>query len=136
MPLPYFENFDNQVAIGQAPDCWDSYYQDMNIAYPALDNMKSALTPGFYPYSGSRAIYLRTDAGTPSYLVSHEIEVDDLSKCQVTFFAWPRYENKNNSVVVGVITNVDSIAASFVPVDTILINQEMRSWAQFSQDNR
>ncbi|MBQ8721298.1 MAG: T9SS type A sorting domain-containing protein [Paludibacteraceae bacterium] len=130
LPLPYFENFDNQVAIGQAPDCWDSYYQDMNIAYPALDNMKSALTPGFYPYSGSRAIYLRTDAGTPSYLVSHEIEVDDLSKCQVTFFAWPRYENKNNSVVVGVVTNVDSIAASFVPVDTILINQEMRSWEE------
>lgn len=132
LPLPYFDNFDNQLATGQAPDCWDSYYQDMNIAYPALDNMTSALTPGFYPYSGSRAIFLKTEQATPSYLVSREIDIDDLSKCQVTFFAWPRYLNKNNSIVVGVVSDVDSIAASFEPIDTILINQENYSWEEFT----
>jgi hypothetical protein len=130
LPLPYFDNFDNQVAVGQSPDCWDSYYQEDNVAYPALDAMSSALTTGIYPHSGQRAVYLRTETSAPSYLVSKEIEVDNLNKCQVSFFALPKNAGMNNSLVVGVVEDVDSIASSFVAIDTIFINQGIRVWEE------
>lgn len=130
LPLPYFDNFDNQVAVGQSPDCWDSYYQEDNVAYPALDAMSSVLTTGIYPHSGQRAVYLRTETSAPSYLVSKEIGVDNLNKCQVSFFALPKNVGMNNSLVVGVVEDVDSIASSFVAIDTIFINQGIRVWEE------
>ncbi len=130
LSLPHFDNFDNQIATGQAPDCWFTYYLDMNIAYPALDNMTSALTPGYHPHSGNRAIFLKSSAADTSYLVTPQIDIDDLSKCQVSFYAWPKLKNKNASVVVGVVSDVEDIVGSFVPVDTIVINDSVLSWVE------
>ena len=135
LPLPYFDNFDNQIATGQAPNCWGSYYKEMNIAYPALDTKIGEISNGTKPYSGNRLIYLKSKTGSTdlsqndtSYLVSREIAVSNLNRCQVSFYAVPRTLNKNASIVVGVVSDIYDIVGSFVPVDTIIINKSVYDW--------
>lgn len=132
LTLPYFDDFDNQIAIDQAPECWFTYYQDMNIRYPALDKMTSALTPGSHPYSGTRSIHLRSSVSDTSYLVTPQIDVDDLSKCQVSFYLSPKAKNKNASIVVGVVSDITNINGSFEPIDTIIINRGAFDWTDWT----
>jgi hypothetical protein len=129
LPLPYFDNFDNQEILGQLPDCWYGFYKENNIAYPSLEN-KDALF-NHPPHSGNRKVYLYTSTEVNSYLVTREIDVDDLSKCQVTLFAFPKAVNKNFSVVVGVVSDVFNIDSTFVPVDTIIINSSELVWKDY-----
>ena len=134
LTLPYFDNFDNQKATGQAPNCWESYYKEMNVAYPALDTRVVSLGSS-KPYSGNRLIYLKSSMGSSdptqndtSYLVSREIAVNNLNRCQVSFYASPKTTNKNASVVVGVVSDIYDIVGSFVPVDTIILNRSVYDW--------
>lgn len=130
LSLPYFDNFDNQIALDQAPNCWFSYYNDISVLYPALDKMASALTPGSHPYSGTRAIYLKSSLTDTSYLVTPQIDVEDLSKCQVSFYISPKSKNKNTSIVVGVVSDIYNIKGTFEPIDTIIINRSVFDWTE------
>ena len=129
LPLPYFDNFDNQEILGQLPDCWHGFYKENNIAYPSLENKEALFS--HLPHSGNRKVYLYTSTEVNSYLVTREIDVDNLSKCQVTLFAFPKAVNKNFSVVVGVVSDVFNIDSTFVPVDTIIINSSELVWKDY-----
>lgn len=100
--LPYSDNFDNQLEVNGLPECWYS-------------NMLSTQEISLYssqPYSGTRCVIFRK----ANCLVTPEINVDDLSTCQVLV----RIKSYNDDVdfTVGVVSDLNDISGTFVPVET------------------
>lgn len=120
LTLPFAEDFEKNEAIGMAvnPSCWFTYYTSENRTYPYI---------GANAHSGARSVHMfRKNNTTESYLISKEIDVDNLSRCQVEFFA--KGILGESSAVIGVVSDVDSIIATFEPVDTIVLSPIWRQY--------
>ncbi|MBQ8721616.1 MAG: hypothetical protein IJY67_05665 [Paludibacteraceae bacterium] len=87
--LPFSDNFDNQPFESGQPMCWNVFYETAD--YPKLLSA--------YYNTPSRSVYVYSNkSGAESYLVTQEIDVDDLSKCQVGFQMRPNTTGKNRSI--------------------------------------
>ena len=112
--LPYSDDFEKNLitGAGAAPLCWNTYYAT-NTDYPQVSTTAA---------SGTRGVYIYTSSSAASYLVSNELIVDNLGKCQVSFNARPSAANKNRAIIIGAVSHIDSIATTFEPIDTLIIN--------------
>ena len=121
--MPFVEDFSSNTASGEAvnPNCWTSYFNGMeeNPTYPSID-------------SGGRtgvSVRLQTDKQTDSILlISPQLPVDDLSDCQVTFYAHPG--SASCGVIVGIVSDASDEQTAwktFTPVDTVTVKS---SWSK------
>ena len=112
--LPYSDDFEKNLVTGAgaAPLCWNTYYAT-NTDYPQVSTTAA---------SGTKGVYIYTSSSAASYLVSNELIVDNLGKCQVSFNARPSAANKNRAIIIGAVSHIDSIATTFEPIDTLIIN--------------
>ncbi len=120
--LPFFEDFEKNENTGTKnnPDCWISFFTETDNSYP--DNSTTA-------YSGQRSVRVYTNKkDVRPYLVSQEIDVDALSKCQISFQMRPTVVNKDLSLIIGAVESIDSIVSSFVAMDTISVNMATALW--------
>lgn len=133
--LPYYDGFEqNKYSYyGLNAKDWYGYYLPTDFSFPCLTLNSGAQ----YIYKGSRAVQLSTKQGvTTCYLVSPELNVDDISKCQATFY----YSNSNGSaeraLIVGVVSDVNNIPGTFVPVDTLRVTKaDKMRYAEVFFDN-
>lgn len=102
LDLPFTDNFDNQIETNGVPECWYS-----NALVSSEINLYSS-----NPYSGTRCVIFRK----ANCLVTPEINIDNLSTCQVLL----RIKSYNEDVdfTVGVVSDINDIAGTFVPVET------------------
>lgn len=102
LELPFSDNFDDQLETSGIPECWYSNAFNTNEI-----NLYSSGC-----YSGTRCVILRK----ANCLVTPEINVDDLSTCQVLV----RLKSYDNDVdfTIGVVSNINDISGTFVPVET------------------
>ena len=120
MDLPYSEDFESYQGTtyadnnGIAPTCWTTY--GTNTIYGAPHITSS----GDYHYanSGSNSmVFTSGGAGSESYAVLPTF-TEDLNTLRLTF--WCAMESAyHGTMIVGYVTNLSSISATFVPVDTI-----------------
>ena len=114
--FPLSDNFDGNTiyGLGATPDCWLASYRKDNIDYPSVSADVAK--------SGERSVLvLSTDASEQAYLITPEIDAN-LSESMVTFYAQPAGRGAV-SVVVGIVENINDVVASFVPVDTVMLEQ-------------
>ena len=118
--LPYFDDFENQPSVKQTtPECWYSLYTgSAKYPYPYVYGASQ-----FYP-RGTHGIYmyLTKSTGATTYLVTPEIDVDSLSRCQVSFYQCNGASNKRRNVIVGAVSDVNDIAGTFEPIDTLIFD--------------
>lgn len=102
LDLPFSDNFDNQLELSGLPECW----------YSNVFNANEISLYTSQPYSGSRCVIFRK----ANCLVTPEINVDDLSTCQVLV----RIKSYQGDVdfTVGVVSDINDISGTFVPVET------------------
>lgn len=112
LQLPFTENFDRNKTVGSGalPDCWYTFYNSTSTTYPYVTNSYSA--------SGENSLYMYSAYTGESYLVSQSFDVDDLSKCQVSFKLRPKTKDKKHVLIVGAVSDL----GEFEPIDTIEIN--------------
>lgn len=123
--LPFFEDFEKNENTGTKnnPDCWISFFTESDNSYP--DNSTTA-------YSGERSVRVYTNKkDIRPYLVSQEIDIDDLSKCQMSFYMRPTATNKDLSLIIGTVSSIDSIASTFVAMDTISVKMATAAWEKY-----
>ena len=128
--LPYFDDFENQPNVKQTtPECWYSYCT-VATKYPYPYVYKEGTT-GFYP-NGTHGIFMALNAtGGTTYLVTPEIDVDSLSRCQVSFYECNHNTNKRRNVIVGAVSDVNDIAGTFEPIDTLIFDT-YPSWVSYN----
>ncbi len=119
--LPYFDDFENQPSVKQTrPECWYSLYTgSAKYPYPYVYGASQ-----FYP-RGTHGIYMYLTAqgsGGTTYLVTPEIDVDSLSRCQVSFYQKNGAASKRRNVIVGAVSDVNDIAGTFEPIDTLIFD--------------
>lgn len=120
--LPYYDGFEQNKYgyYGLMAKDWYGSYLPTNFSFPCLNVSKGS----YYTYKGSRSVQLSTKQGiTTCYLVSPELNVDDISKCQATFYFSNFNSSYNRALIVGVVSDVNNIAGTFVPVDTLPITK-------------
>ena len=123
--LPYTDGFEKNLAYGYAanPDCWFSYYKKGDAVYPQVHQNA---------YTGQRSVLLESASATEqAYLVTSEIADAAVAECMAVFYAQPyldRGYTETPSLVVGVVEDINNIADSFVPVDTIMLSG--RDWSR------
>lgn len=123
--LPFFEDFEKNENTGAKnnPDCWISYFTETDNSYPDMSSTA---------YSGQRSVRVYTNKkDVRPYLVSQEIEVDDLTKCQISFYLRPTATNKDLSLIIGTVESLDSIASTFVAMDTISVKMATAAWEKY-----
>ena len=113
--VPFAEDFEFNPTAGAyyQPACWYTYYPvtGKETQYPYV------YASGF---SGKGVYVYCNGDGQNSYLVSRELLIDSLSRCQVSFMA--KASGAGKAIVVGVVSDVSSpsqLAATFEPIDTI-----------------
>ena len=113
--IPFAEDFESNPTAGAyyQPACWYTYYPvaGKETQYPYV------YASGF---SGKGVYVYCNGDGQNSYLVSRELLIDSLSRCQVSFMA--KASGAGKAIVVGVVSDVSSpsqLAATFEPIDTI-----------------
>ena len=117
--LPYTDGFEKNLAYGYAanPECWFSYYKKGDVVYPQVQENA---------YDGERSVLLESASATEqAYLVTSEIADAAVAECMAVFYTQPyldRGYSETPSLVVGVVDDVNNIADSFVPVDTIMLS--------------
>lgn len=121
-PLPYKENFDSYgVGSTVQPSCWSSYYGTADVpsttVYPYVNASYNNTTGG----KGGLYFYSVNTSGYYNIAASPALDIDDISKVQVSFFARNTTATYVNSkLIVGLTTTTDSLTlSSFLPVDTI-----------------
>ncbi len=119
--LPYYDSFTQNNYVGEYnnPLDWTTYYSDKDLAeqyrYPYIDSDRG----------NDKVVYLYSDAASKlSYMVSPEINVDNLNKCQISFNFRPDVSNikSQRAIVVGVVSDIstkDKVVSTFQPLDTI-----------------
>ncbi|MBR5190275.1 MAG: T9SS type A sorting domain-containing protein [Paludibacteraceae bacterium] len=113
--VPFSEDFDANPTAGAyyQPACWYTHYtvEGKGTQYPHV------YASG---YSGKGAYVYCNGDGQVSYLVSRELLVDSLNRCQVSFMA--KGNGAGKAIIVGVVEDPSSpaqIMATFEPIDTI-----------------
>ena len=129
MPLPYSENFDSYPSGGTShPDCWKMFYNGLNTD----DNPTSTIYP--YVYSSGKFgdsgnglyMYTASSYNTPEKRPTAATPRigGKISDAMVSF----KYRTASTTAsytaytIVGVakdVTNLDTLLATFIPVDTI-----------------
>ncbi len=94
MPLPYFTDFEG-MPNGKRPFCWLGNFTDMTISFPYVYNASNSAYSGTNVISTSDASY----AGN-AILVSPLLDVDDLGKVQISFYA---RATKGGNLHVGIV---------------------------------
>ena len=122
--LPYYDSFSQNRFVGE-------YFNPLDwVGYYIVDDNEGQYR---YPYvtadnGVNRSVYLySSDAAAATYLVSPQLNTDDLSKCQVSFKYKPDVESAKSqrAIIVGAVSNISSralIVATFEPIDTIIVN--------------
>lgn len=129
--LPFFDNFEDQPKVTKLtkPYCWHTLYTNGSTTqYPSI-----YMTTGAYPNpadpegDGARGVlmYYSTNGSNRSYLVTPEIDIDDLSRCKVTFFECNDNTNKRRAIIVGAVSDVNDIEGTFEPVDTVYVESNV-----------
>ncbi|MBR1564684.1 MAG: hypothetical protein IJ650_04990 [Paludibacteraceae bacterium] len=94
MPLPYFTDFEG-MPTGKRPFCWLGNFTDMTISFPYVFNASNSA------YSGTNVIYTSDDAyAGNAILVSPLLDVDDLGKVQISFYA---RATKGGNLNIGIV---------------------------------
>ena len=113
--IPFFEDFDSNPTAGAyyQPACWYTHYTVTG---------KETQYPHVYStgYTGKGAYVYCNGDGQISYLVSRELLIDSLNRCQVSFMA--KGNGAGKAVIVGVVSDISSpeqIMATFEAIDTI-----------------
>lgn len=123
--LPYKEDFDKYgTGTTIQPSCWNNYYgtatSPSSSIYPYINGSYNNSIGGV----GGLYFYTPNTTGYYNMSVSPRLDVEDISKTQISFFA------RNNTsasyhysrLIVGVTANPDSLMLdSFLPIDTICI---------------
>lgn len=118
--LPFRDDFDrNQfTGTGYNPACWTTYYsyEGHEKDYPYLN------TAGYQ----DKAIYMYAyNASRQSYAVLPKLDVEDLTRCYISFRTRTNVADCYRGVVVGLVNDVstpDTIIKSFYPIDTVTIS--------------
>jgi hypothetical protein len=113
--IPFFEDFDSNPTAGAyyQPACWYTHYTVAG---------KETQYPYVYAsgYTGKGAYVYCNGDGQISYLVSRELLIDSLNRCQVSFML--KGSGASKAVIVGVVSDISSpeqIMATFEAIDTI-----------------
>lgn len=129
--LPYSENFNIAASstVGQHKD-W-TYGTDLSITAPYINANQSASTAANFARSGYALCFAgKTTPGSGAniaansfaYAATPMIDVDDISTCQVRFWAslgnYGSYKTNARAILVGVMDDPDDIS-TFVAVDTV-----------------
>ncbi len=119
--LPYFDDFEDQPSTTQTrPECWYSLYTGAaKYPYPYVygaNGLSPRGTHGIYMYLTTQG------SGGTTYLVTPEIDVDSLSRCQVSFYEKNATTNKRRNVIIGAVSDVNDIAGTFEPIDTLIFD--------------
>ena len=119
--LPYTENFDSYVtsstytdAHGIAPNCWTTYSQNTSYGAPHITST------GTYHWtnSGSNCMVFTCSSAGPDAYAALPTFADPLNTLKLTF--WRAMESTSyGELTVGYVTNLNSLATSFVAVATI-----------------
>jgi hypothetical protein len=113
LSLPFYEDWETQPGKKGQPVCWNALYTDGGTNFPALSVSGDSKRVGLN----------MSGAGATSYLVTPEIDVESLSRCEVSFWAIPNSARKFRAVIVGTVSDVNDIVGTFEPVDTFFIEQ-------------
>lgn len=121
--LPYYDSFSQNRFAGEYfnPLDWIGYYivdgNEEQYRYPAL-----SLDNG-----NNKVVYLyAADGAATTYLVTPQLNTDNLNDCQVSFKYKPDVESvkSQRAIVVGAVSDVSSrarIVETFEPIDTLLV---------------
>ncbi len=113
LSLPFYEDWETQPGKKGQPVCWNALYTDGGTNFPALSVSGDSKRVGLN----------MSGAGATSYLVTPEIDVESLSRCEVSLWAIPNSARKFRAVIVGAVSDVNDIVGTFEPVDTFFIEQ-------------
>lgn len=117
--LPYFDDFEDQPNTQYTPpQCWYSLYTGKGT-YPY---MYGATGSFFAPRSGTHAVFMQVSSTATTYLVTPEIDVDSLSRCQVSFYEYNKQLNKRRNIIIGAVSDVNDIVGTFEPIDTLIFD--------------
>ena len=131
MPIPYTEDFDAYTpGFGVVPACWTGIFTryDQINKYPCIDNNGKTLN-GLYVYTISEDV--------PSYAIMPAMDAD-ITTLQLALDLKGDVDNYQRSLVAGVVTDLSSditIQSSFIPVDTVIVNDSEYEHAVISFAN-
>ena len=123
LSLPFVDDFEKNPVTGSKinPACWNTFYKATDNTYPQVHATAN---------EGIRGVYVYAAKGYPSYLVSQKVDVDNLNKCQVSFYAKPNVASKDRAVIIGVVSDIEKIATTFTPIDTIILNEAVVKYSK------
>lgn len=118
--LPYEMGFDDALLM---PDCWTAFYTEAGneAAYPVLS------TFGDRGGKGQGWKFNTSKKNEKTYAVMPAMDIDNISDCQVSFYASLASKYNACSVILGVVSDnstQEKIIETFEPVDTATINKE------------
>ena len=126
LPLPYNENFDSyattstSISTSEIPTCWKRHFTGTSTSYGAGIYYNST-----YASSGERSLrfyqYFSTAATAGNiYVILPEFDVD-LADAAITFQARRSTTTNYSSMFqVGVVTDLNNLAGTYTPIDTIM----------------
>ncbi|MBR5190080.1 MAG: hypothetical protein IKW17_07475, partial [Paludibacteraceae bacterium] len=120
--IPFIDGFEDNpyvASYGACPHDWYGYYKDGDVSYPTIGSTAS---------SGTKGAYMYTSGSTDIYLVSPELIVDKLSdcylECNIYAGAVNTYPAMRRAITLGVVSDVNNIAGTFTPLDTLIFEPE------------
>lgn len=129
--VPFFDDFESNkysLNIGGTPLNWYGSYATDDKSYPSVNTNANNTQKG----KQSAMLYAARENST--YLVSPQLNVTAINECYTTFYlysktqsAWPKLKR---ALVVGVVSDVENIESTFVPVDTIYLDKT-DAWVYF-----
>ena len=116
--LPYVDGFENQkyASYGQVPYNWTGLYMDNDLSYPYVSTSQKKV--------GSRSVEMYPKLGAPIYLVSPKLNVEDIANVRLKFSVY-QTQSYERAVTVGVVSDINNIVNTFVPIDTVIFNKDM-----------
>ena len=111
--LTYQQNFDNAVNV---PDCWTAFHAGVERTYPALNTM-------YVHGEGGKSWQLYANSTDSSYVVAPALNIDNISDCQVIFYAYGNVSYPRG-LLIGAVSDISSneaIMETFVPIETVVL---------------
>lgn len=131
--LPFSDDFETNLEYGFAgaiPDNWHGLYAEHDNSYPYVTESSKNVHADVRVCSGTKGVLMSTKKNLANYLVSPKLIVEDPSKLILSFnLSALTYKNTKGTssvgaahCIVGIVSDLDNIDATFVPVDTVVGN--------------
>ena len=120
--VPFYDGFEDYPggSSGMFPGCWyadiaEGEYATLYVNTSTVDN-----------HQGKRSVLMETKkADNQAYLVSREMDIDDLKQCIITLFAKSTTNTSFKTtpcITVGIVEDINNIRGTFIPIEKVVLS--------------